>query len=73
VGIPDEKWGETVAAAVVPKYGQGQDIGEENLRQHCKRHLHNWKCPKKILFVNSLPRNTMGKVLKEEVKKLFEK
>ncbi len=73
VGIPDEKWGETVAAAVVPKYGQGQDIGGENLRQHCKRHLHNWKCPKKILFVNDLPRNTMGKVLKEQVKKLFKK
>jgi malonyl-CoA/methylmalonyl-CoA synthetase len=71
VGVPDEKWGERVVAAVVPK--QGHEIETENLQQHCKRHLHNWKCPKGILSVKELPRNTMGKVLKEEVKKFFEK
>jgi malonyl-CoA/methylmalonyl-CoA synthetase len=71
VGVPDEKWGERVVAAVVPKHGHEIDSGD--LQQHCKRHLHNWKCPKEILFAKELPRNTMGKVLKEEVKKLFEK
>ena len=70
VGVPDEQWGERVVAAVVPK--QGHEIMTEDLQQHCKRHLHNWKCPKGILFVKDLPRNTMGKVLKEEVKKFFE-
>ena len=33
--------------------------------------LHNWKCPKEIVFLEELPKNTMGKVLKEEVKRLF--
>jgi acyl-coenzyme A synthetase/AMP-(fatty) acid ligase len=37
----------------------------------CKKHLHDWKCPKEVNLVKELPRNTMGKVLKEEVKKLF--
>jgi len=71
VGIPDEKWGEMVVAAVVPKHGH--KIESRDLQQHCKRHLHNWKCPKHIIFAKELPRNTMGKVLKEEVKKFFEK
>jgi malonyl-CoA/methylmalonyl-CoA synthetase len=71
VGVLDDQWGEMVAAAVVAKHGQ--EIRGENIRQHCKRHLHNWKCPKEILFVKELPRNAMGKVLKEEVKKFFER
>ena len=69
VGVEDEKWGERVVTAVVPKPGQEIDI--EGLQRHCKQQLHNWKCPKEILPVKELPRNTMGKVLKEEVKKLF--
>ena len=69
VGIDDEKWGEKVVAAVVRK--PGVDIGEAEIQTHCKQRLHNWKCPKEIVFVEELPRNTMGKVLKEEVKELF--
>jgi len=71
VGVPDERWGEMVVAAVVPKHGREIELGD--LQQHCRRYLHNWKCPKEIIFVKELPRNTMGKVLKEEVKKLFER
>jgi len=71
VGVTDEKWGERVVAAVVSK--QGHEIESVDLQQHCKRHLHNWKCPKEIFLVKELPRNAMGKVLKEEVKKFFEK
>ncbi len=69
VGIPDEKWGEKVVAAVVPE--PGADILSDEIDAICQTHLHKWKCPKKIVFVNALPRNTMGKVLVEEVKKLF--
>jgi malonyl-CoA/methylmalonyl-CoA synthetase len=71
VGVEDEKWGERVVAAVVPK--QGREIDIQGLQQHCRQHLHNWKCPKEILPVKELPRNTMGKVLKEEVKGFFPK
>jgi malonyl-CoA/methylmalonyl-CoA synthetase len=69
VGIPDERWGEKVVAAVVKK--DDSDIKPEKIRAHCKNHLHDWKCPKTIVFVKELPRNTMGKVLKEEVKNIF--
>ena len=69
VGIADEKWGEKVVAAVVTK--ADSDLKPEEIRAHCKNNLHDWKCPKEIVFVKALPRNTMGKVLKEEVKKIF--
>jgi len=69
IGLPDDQWGEKVAAAVVTK--PEARVKPEDIHQFCKQHLHNWKCPKEILLVESLPRNTMGKVLKEELKKLF--
>lgn len=69
VGIPDEKWGEKVVAAVVRNAGSGLDPKE--IGAYCKEHLHDWKCPKEILFVKKIPKNTMGKVLKDEVARLF--
>ena len=69
VGIPDEKWGEKVVAAVVTK--PGYRVRTDEIQTSCKKHLHNWKCPKEIVFLNELPKNTMGKVLKEEIKKSF--
>ena len=70
VGIADKKWVEKVVAAVVTK--TDANINSEAIRAHCKKNLHDWKCPKKVVFVKELPRNTMGKVLKEEVKALCE-
>jgi malonyl-CoA/methylmalonyl-CoA synthetase len=69
VGIVDEKWGEKVVAAVVKD--SDTVVSAKGIQTHCKKHLHDWKCPKEIVFVEELPRNTMGKVLKEEVKKFF--
>jgi len=69
VGVPDEKWGEKVAAAVVARPGSG--LKPEDIRDFCKKHLLSWKCPKEVIFLDELPKNTMGKVLKEEVKKAF--
>jgi malonyl-CoA/methylmalonyl-CoA synthetase len=69
VGIPDAKWGEKVAAAVVVK--DNADLNDTAVVSHCKQNLHDWKCPKKIVFVKHIPKNTMGKMLKEEVKILF--
>jgi malonyl-CoA/methylmalonyl-CoA synthetase len=69
VGIVDEKWGEKVVAAVVKEPDAG--VSAEEIQTHCKKHLHDWKCPKEIAFVEELPRNTMGKVLKEDIKKFF--
>jgi malonyl-CoA/methylmalonyl-CoA synthetase len=69
VGIADEKWGEKIVAAVVTE--AESHIKPEAVRAHCKNNLHDWKCPKEVVFVKALPRNTMGKILKEEVKKIF--
>jgi malonyl-CoA/methylmalonyl-CoA synthetase len=69
VGIVDEKWGEKVVAAVVKE--PDTVVSAEEIQTHCKKHLHDWKCPKEIAFVEKLPRNTMGKVLKEDIKKFF--
>jgi acyl-CoA synthetase (AMP-forming)/AMP-acid ligase II len=71
VGIPDPKWGEKVVAAVVAEVGCGLD--PDTIKTFCKENLHDWKCPKEIIFIAEIPRNTMGKVLKNEVKRLFGK
>ena len=69
LGIFDEKWGEKIVAAVVKKPTSG-DISCA-IKAICKEYLHDWKCPKKIIFIKNLPRNTMGKILKDDLKKIF--
>lgn len=70
VGIPDATWGEKVVAAVVAQPGHA--LSADDLRQICKKELHDWKCPKQIMLVDAIPKNTMGKVLKDAVKALFQ-
>jgi len=69
VGIPDEKWGEKVVAAVVLKPGVA--LKAKEIIDYCKNHLLDWKCPKEVVFLKEVPRNKMGKVTKEEVARLF--
>ncbi|MBW2606487.1 MAG: AMP-binding protein [Deltaproteobacteria bacterium] len=69
VGIPDEKWGEKVVAAVVKN--RGYSLTTQAVINTCRKHLHNWKCPKNVVFVKEIPKNTMGKVLIDEVRKFF--
>jgi len=69
VGIPDEKWGEKVVAAVVLKPGVTLTVQE--IQNHCRQHLLAWKCPKEVFFLEELPRNKMGKVMKEIVTKFI--
>ena len=58
-----------MVAAVTLK--PGSCLTEGDILAFCRTNLHDWKCPKKIVFLEEIPRNTMGKVLKEEVKKSF--
>ena len=69
VGIPDEKWGEKVVAAVTLK--PATNLTAKEVQDHCRQYLLDWKCPKEVLFLEELPRNKMGKVMKEEVTRLF--
>jgi acyl-CoA synthetase (AMP-forming)/AMP-acid ligase II len=47
-------------------------LSPKEVQAFCKERLHDWKCPKEIMFVEEIPKNTMGKVLKEDVKKNFQ-
>ncbi len=69
IGVPDKKWGEKVVAAIVLKLGATLTVKE--IGDYCKDHLLDWKCPKEVFFLEELPRNRMGKVMKEEVAKRF--
>jgi malonyl-CoA/methylmalonyl-CoA synthetase len=65
VGIPSERWGEEVVAFVVPTGEGGVDQGD--LSTHARESLSAYKCPKRFFVVDGLPRNEMGKVLKDEL------
>jgi acyl-CoA synthetase (AMP-forming)/AMP-acid ligase II len=69
IGIPDEKWGELVAAVVV--VNAGCTPTESELIDYAKAQIASYKCPKKIIFTEELPRNASGKILKRELRKPF--
>ncbi len=69
VGLPDDKWIEAVTAFVVLRPGHTTD--EAALQALARAHLAPYKLPKKVLFVDNLPRNTAGKLLKRELRKQY--
>jgi fatty-acyl-CoA synthase len=66
VGVPDKDWGESLAAFVVLR--PGQDVTAEELGNWVRQTLADFKKPRTVLFVESLPRTQTGKVLKRELK-----
>ncbi|HEY6245599.1 MAG TPA: long-chain-fatty-acid--CoA ligase [Pyrinomonadaceae bacterium] len=69
VGMPDELYGEEVAAFVVLR--EGSEVSEEQLIEFCKERLADYKCPKTVRLVKDIPKGPTGKLLKRElVKKL---
>ena len=62
IGVPDEKWGELVLGLVV--LAPGQDVTEDELRDHCRSKLAGYKVPKRIEFIERLPLTPAGKVNK---------
>ena len=70
VGVPDDEWGERVAAALVFRAGQAPDL--EELRAWAKERMAVHKVPSRLLLLDALPRNAMGKVTKPAVRALFE-
>ena len=68
-GVPDELYGEAVAAFVVLKEGRAA-TGEE-LAAYCREHLADFKCPKTVRVVGALPKGPTGKVLKRELQALW--
>jgi acyl-CoA synthetase (AMP-forming)/AMP-acid ligase II len=66
VGIPNEQWGEGVAAAIVLAPGSAAD--EASLREHVEQHLRSSRVPERIAFVDELPYNETGKLLRRVVR-----
>lgn len=69
VGLPDPEWGERVGAAVIPT---ASDVTPGDLRAWGKERLAPAKVPTRFVFVDELPRNTIGKVTKPDVVRLFD-
>jgi fatty-acyl-CoA synthase len=66
IGVPDEKWGEAGVAVIVLK--SGHEIDAEQVLTHCRAHLAKFKVPKAVMFVEALPHNAAGKILKRELR-----
>ena len=71
IGVPDPDWGEVIKAIIVPKPGQQPE--PEEIVKYTKDRLASYKAPTYFAFVEELPRNPMGKVLKTELRKLYGK
>ena len=67
VGVPDALYGEALAAFVQPRPGARPDA--QALMEHCRARLAGYKKPRHVVFVEALPRNSLGKVLKAELRK----
>ncbi len=67
IGVPDVEWGEVLKAVVVPAVGMTPNL--EELRQFVKLRLASYKSPQYLAIVGELPRNHLGKILKNELRK----
>lgn len=72
VGVPDEDFGERVVAVVALEEA-ALKASPSDLIEFCKERLAGYKCPKQVLVTDSLPRNAMGKLQKNELKELYSK
>jgi long-chain acyl-CoA synthetase len=69
IGVPDDRWGEAVKAVVVLKPGRKGDAGE--IIAYARERVAGYKLPKSIDFVDSLPRNPSGKIVKRDLRERY--
>ncbi|MBC8315701.1 MAG: AMP-binding protein [Bacteroidetes bacterium] len=68
VGIPDDEWGEVIGASLIL---ESNDFDIEQLKEWLKERLPGYKIPRRYIVQDELPKNVMGKVTKNELKKIF--
>jgi len=66
IGVPDPVMGEEVKAFVVLR--EGQTASEQDIIGHCQQHLGKYKCPRYVEFIDTMPRNPIGKILRKELR-----
>ncbi|HKN83989.1 MAG TPA: long-chain fatty acid--CoA ligase, partial [Pyrinomonadaceae bacterium] len=69
VGVPDELYGEDVAAVIVLK--PGASVSEQEVIEFCKARLADYKCPKTVRFIDDIPKGPTGKLLKRELVRML--
>ena len=69
IGVPDEKWGESVKAVIQLK--PGRTVSEQEVVDHCKRRLGGLKVPRSVEFWSELPKSPVGKVLKRDIRQKY--
>ena len=69
IGIPDPEWGQEPRAVVVLK--KGKQASEEEIIEFCRSRLSSFKRPRSVVFVDALPRNALGKLLKKEIREKY--
>ena len=69
IGVPDEKWGESVKGFVVLQPDSSLD--ETEIISYSRTQIAGYKCPKTINFIEALPRNPSGKILRRELREPF--
>ena len=69
IGVPSEKWGEAVKACVVP--GRGSKVSEDEIIAFARARIAGYKLPKSVDFVDALPRNPSGKILRRELREPY--
>ena len=70
VGISDEKWGERVC--LIAQFNDGSSLSVGQLKDWAKSKMAHYKIPTKIIKVNALPKNQMGKINKKQLKEDFD-
>ncbi len=66
IGVPSVKWGQVVKAFVV--LHKGRDASEKELIEFCRKRLASFKCPETVEFIDALPRNPLGKILRRDLR-----
>jgi fatty-acyl-CoA synthase len=69
IGVPDAQWGETVLAVVVA--AAGADLDPDAVIAHARERIAHFKCPRRVEFVDELPRNATGKILKRTLRQRY--